>query len=494
MIYDNDMINKPSILLIGIGGAGNNILHHIYTKIKHCANIDFLALNTDMQALKALSIPLSDKLLMGESLTRGLGAGADPRKGKDAAIESSLFIQKKINQQNYKIAFIITGMGGGTGTGASPIIAKLCKNTGIYTIAICSTPFSFEGILRQKQATIGIEELKNEVDNIAIFSNDNIINSQTDITLSNAFSLSDEIFYTPIEIILSTINTTGIINIDFADILTTLKGSKLVTIASGTGQGKWRITKALKDLRESPFIQNLEITKANKILIYITFNETLIMDELRELQDFFQNFNNKIEIIWGIAQDKHLSPEKVKISAIITGVETEDEIIEYSNLNEVSIRKSIPKEIEQEVTKIRNEFKKTKMIAFLIMKFGTGKFYDQIYECIQNILAKKNIIVLRADYKEYHTDLYYNILSYIYAADFGIAVFERIEDEIYNPNVAFEVGFMTALNKPVCLLKEKTLKNLPTDIIGKLYKTFDISNLEESLDKNINKWTDDRGI
>ena len=135
---------------------------------------------------------------------------------------------------------------------------------------------------------------------------------------------------------------------------------------------------------------------------------------------------------------------------------------------------------------------KAKKIALLIMQFGASRFHNDIYENIQKTLIKKNIIVLRADYKEYHTDLYYNILSYIYAADFGIAVFERIDDDLFNPNVAFEVGFMFALNKKVCLLKEKTLKSLPTDIVGKLYKSFDLNNLAESLEKSINKWIDDK--
>lgn len=488
-----DSTADPRILIIGVGGAGNNILYYIYTQIEHHANIDFLALNTDMQALTASPLPLSDKLLIGKSQTGGLGTGADPRKGKEAAIESSSFIQKKIRRHNYQLAFIITGMGGGTGTGASPVIAQICKNAGIYTIAICSPPSPLKEFLRQKQATIGIEKLKNEVENITIFSNDNIINFQTSVTLSQAFSLSDEIFYTPIKIILSAINTPGIINIDFADILRTLEGSKLMTISYGTGRGKKRITNAFKEVIDSPFFQNIEITKANRILLLITFNETLIMEELGELQDFFQNFNDQMEIIWGVAQDKNLSPEKVEISAIITSVENFFEIIEYNDFKEVSIGKNIPKEIESEVTKIKNEFN-GKKIAFLIMKFGTSKFHDQIYEGIRNVLAKKNIIVLRADYKEYHSDLYYNILSYIYAADFGIAVFERIEDEIYNPNVAFEVGFMTALSKPICLLKERTLKNLPTDIMGKLYKTFDLTDLADSLDKNINKWLSDKEI
>lgn len=488
-----ETVKDPFILIIGVGGAGGNIVRHIYDKIENNVNIDFLIVNTDKQALLHLAMPLSSKLLIGESLTGGNGTGADPQKGENAALESAAIIKNKISRHHYRIAFIITGMGGGTGTGASPVIAKICQEADIYTIAICSTPFSFEGILRQKHAANGITAIKKVVDNVAIFSNDNIINLRHSLTISDAFSTSDDIFYTPVEIILSLINSNGIINIDFADILTTLKNSKLVTIAHGSAQGEKRITHALNNLQNSPFLQSFKITEATRVLINIHYNTTLMMCELNELSKFFDKFDDKMEIVWGATQDNRLSPQEIKISAIIAGIENEKEIIEYSKLNEVSIEKNIPKEIEHEVAKIKSDYKDQK-IAFIIMKFGTDKFYNQILENIKTVMRKKNIAVLRADDKEYHTDLYYNILSYIYAADFGIAVFERISDEIYNPNVAFEVGYMTALNKPICLLKEKTLKNLPTDIIGKLYKSFDLANLEETLDKSLSKWMNDREI
>lgn len=489
--FSNNLKVNKFALVIGIGGAGGNVLSYIYKKHKSNDIVDFLALNTDMQALSALEIPLLSKFLIGESITRGNGAGADPEKGQLSAVESSKFIQNILKSNHYKIAFIIAGMGGGTGTGAAPIIAEICKKIGIYTIGICSTPFSFEGYLRQKQAAEGIERLKKNVDNIAIFSNDNIINSAVSVTISDAFSVSDEIFYIPIEIILSILTSSGIINIDFADILTTLKGSKLATIAYGIGKGEKRITKAFENLKDSPFLYNLKITKAQKILLNISYNGELTMDEMLDFKIAMTQFDEHSEIIWGLTTDLKLDSNEVKVSAIITGITDEEEIVEYVKLNELSIEKQLPKEIEKEALRIRKDFK-GKKVAFLIMQFGTSKFHNEIYNHLQKSLIKKNIIVLRADYKEYHPDLYYNILSYIYASDFGIAVFERIDDDLFNPNVAFEVGYMFALNKPVCLLKEKTMKNLPTDIIGKLYKTFDLNDLEKSIENSINKWINDR--
>lgn len=478
-------------LIIGVGGAGGNVLSYIYNNLKSEFGIEYLALNTDMQALTMLNIPIINRYLIGESLTGGTGAGADPDKGRLAAIESSKFIQNIIKSNHYRIVFIIVGMGGGTGTGAAPIIAKLCKSMGLYTFAICSTPFSFEGYLRQKQAADGIAKLKSCVDNITIFSNDNIINSVNSVSFVDAFRISDKYFILPIKIMLSILQDHGIINIDFADIITTLKKAKVATIAYGVGKGKGKITKAFENLKNSPFFHNLQITKAQSVLVNITHNGNLKMDEMNELYTILSQVDERAEIIWGMVVDSELNSNEVKISVIITGITNEEEIVEYIAVNELSIEKQFPKEIEREVLQIKKEFE-GKKIAFLIMQFGASRFHNDIYDNIQKILIKKNIVVLRADYKEYHADLYYNILSYIYAADFGIAVFERIDDDLFNPNVAFEVGFMFALNKKVCLLKEKTLRSLPTDIVGKLYKSFDLNNIAESLEKSINKWIDDK--
>ena len=208
--------NKFAII-IGIGRAGCNVLNYIY---KNCNynGIDFFALSTDMQILSALEIPLSSKLLIGENITHGNGAADNPEKGRLSAMESAEFIENKLESNHYKLAFIVTGMGGGTGTGAAPIIANICKSMGIYTIAICSMPFSFEGQRKIRQALEGIDKLENNVNNIAIVSNEKIINSNSSFTISDVFKTSDELFYIPIDTILSSLMTTGYKNIDYADI------------------------------------------------------------------------------------------------------------------------------------------------------------------------------------------------------------------------------------------------------------------------------------
>lgn len=483
--------NDKFALVIGVGGAGGNIVSHIYNNRLHDSGIDWLAFNTDMQALNNLDLPVINKYLIGEQHTKGVGAGADPDKGRKAALESRNLIRNLIKHNHYRIVFIIAGMGGGTGTGAAPVIAELCRNMGIHTFAICSTPFSFEGNLRQRQANEGIAKLKNFVDNIAIFSNDNIINAVDSVSFSDAFKLSDQYFSIPINTLLSILYSRGIVNVDFADILNTLRGGKIATIAYGIGVGKHRMADAFNDIRNSPFLKNLQISTAQSLLVYISYNADLKMYEMNELSAILSQFPDHIEIIWGIAEDSNLPPGEIRISTIITGITSDDEIVEYIDPNELLIEKQYPIEIEHPIREIRKDFD-GKKIAFIIMQFGTSRFHDEIYNIIRKILLRKNIIAIRADFKEYHSDLYYNILSYIYAADFGIAIFERINDDAFNPNVAFEVGFMLALNKKVCLLKEKTLKNLPTDIVGKLYKTFDLNNLEESIENSLIKWINDK--
>ena len=208
--------------------------------------------------------------------------------------------------------------------------------------------------------------------------------------------------------------------------------------------------------------------------------------------DFFtEKFGSDADIIWGNSYNQDIK-NKISIGAIITGV-IKDQIIEYSDPQEIDIEKNTPRIIEKEVQQIKTEYS-GKKIAFLIMQFGRSRFYNQIVDSIKNSLAKYNIVVLRADDKEYHDDLYYNILSYIHASDFGIAIFERIFDDNFNPNVAFEVGYMLGIKKQVCHLKERTLKSLHSDLMGKLYKEFDIQDIDNSLVPCLEKWLEDKEI
>ena len=319
--------NKLAII-IGAGGAGGNILQYIYHHNQYGEEIDCCALDTDRHVLSALEIPLSNKLLIGG---KGAGAGADPEKGKQAAIESAEAIIKKINSGNYKFAFVITGMGGGTGTGAAPVVAELCRSMGIYTIAICSTPFSFEDYSRHRQATEGIDNLKQHVDTITVFSNDSIINPDSSLTVPEAFNAADKIFYIPIDIICSILKGGGpLTHIDHRDIYTTLRGSKPAIFASGTGVGAKRITKALANLTKSPFLNHLKIEKSKRILLYIhAENEQneLLVKELEEVSDFFAEFSDGIELIWGYGYDSALKPDEIKVSVIVSGITDGEEVI-----------------------------------------------------------------------------------------------------------------------------------------------------------------------
>ena len=207
---------------------------------------------------------------------------------------------------------------------------------GLYTFAICSTPFSFEGYLRQKtkQRKV-IAKLKPCVDNITIFSNDNIINSVNSVSFVDAFRISDKYFILPIKIMLSILQDHGIINIDFADIITTLKKAKIATIAYGIGKGERKITKAFENLKNSPFFYNLQITKAQSILINITHNGSLKMDEMNELYTILSQVDERAEIIWGMVVDPELDSNEIRISVIVTGITNEEEVVEYIGINEL---------------------------------------------------------------------------------------------------------------------------------------------------------------
>ena len=478
-------------IIIGVGGGGCNALNYIYSE-KKSDDIDYYALNTDIQALENLSIPLQNRLLIGDKLTNGQGAGADPKKGEASAIESKQLV-KNFLSKGYKIAFILAGMGGGTGTGAAPIIANACIELDILTISIVSTPFTFEGSLRQKQAKKGIELLSQNSDSVLIFANDNILNYYSTFKFSEAFKYSDFIFKKPIDIIWGIISRPGYINVDFADVETVLKSSGISTITSGMGEGEKRIESALKEILDSPFLSNVNVRNVKNMLVHIeSGTDEIRIDEIGIIMDFFtEKFGSDADIIWGNSYNQDIK-NKISIGAIITGV-IKDQIIEYSDPQEIDIEKNTPRIIEKEVQQIKTEYS-GKKIAFLIMQFGRSRFYNQIVDSIKNSLAKYNIVVLRADDKEYHDDLYYNILSYIHASDFGIAIFERIFDDNFNPNVAFEVGYMLGIKKQVCHLKERTLKSLHSDLMGKLYKEFDIQDIDNSLVPCLEKWLEDKEI
>ena len=304
-------------IIIGVGGAGGYALEYIYKNLTYKDEVDFLAMNLQKSDLERLEIPSTSKV----SLCKDSGILETNRTetAREFALKNADLIKAKLTSTQYKLAFIIAGMGGITGTGASPVIAEICKNTGIYTIAICSFPASFESRSYKTRATEGIQSLLKCVDNLAVFSINKIILWDTSVTLPKLFKIADKACCLPIEIILSTIRTQGIINLDFDDVKTALSGSKTTIFASGKGKGEKRVTKALENLKTSPFLFKHEITEAKNLLISI-FCNNLMSNELAELEMFLEAFSKNIKLTWVYYDDSTLPADEVRVSMMMTEI------------------------------------------------------------------------------------------------------------------------------------------------------------------------------
>lgn len=281
--------------------------------------IDFLAINTDKQALVNLDIPPMNQLLIGENTTKGVNCSTDPDLGEKSAIESSIAIKEHISK-GYKIIFILAAFAGGTGTGASSIIADLCRESGSLVLSIVSSPHKHEGELRQIQAIIGINSLCKCSDAVFLFPNDRIISLQDFENCPISFVASYLIFKTPIEIIMDRILNQGYINIDFDDLNSTLRSvNSLSTLISGTGHGNERISEALRGMYASPYLSEIEMNSTENILVsfeYCTESE-ITMNEIGDAIDSLQDkFGFNTEINWGNCFNPKLT-NQIRISAII---------------------------------------------------------------------------------------------------------------------------------------------------------------------------------
>ncbi len=308
--------NPDSIIkVIGVGGGGSNAVNYMYgLGIK---DVSFVVCNTDAQALTNSPVPL--KIQLGESLTEGRGAGNKPLKGREAAIESLENIQQVL-ADNTKMAFITAGMGGGTGTGAAPVIAKAARDMGILTVGIVTIPFKFEGRIRIEQALEGIAEMEKHVDSLLIINNEKLRDMYGDLKLSNAFSRADNVLATAAKGIAEIITVHGYINVDFADVETVMKNSGVAIMGSATASGEERAIDAIQAALESPLLNNNDIKGAKNILLNITSGEDEItMDEVFEITDYVQGrVGVSASIIWGSGTDEQMS-EEVGVTIIATG-------------------------------------------------------------------------------------------------------------------------------------------------------------------------------
>lgn len=312
-------VNKSrEIKVIGIGGGGSNAVNHMCKQgIK---DVDFIICNTDAQALVSSPVPV--RIQLGESLTEGRGAGNKPEIGRQAAIENLQDVIEAL-EGNTKMVFLTAGMGGGTGTGAAPVIAKATKELGILTVAIVTIPFRFEGQQRINQAIEGINQLEEHVDSLLVINNEKLREIYGDLKLSEAFAKADDILSMAARGIAEIITVPGYINVDFADVETVMKDSGVAILGSGTATGEGRAVKAIETALNSPLLNNNDITGADNILLNITSGEDEIsMDEVGEITDYINHSASRnATIIWGTGMEKSLG-EEISVTIIATGFKT----------------------------------------------------------------------------------------------------------------------------------------------------------------------------
>lgn len=319
---DLDFDYKPSeigdmiIKVVGVGGGGGNAVSHMYREgIK---DVSFLVINTDRQALK--SSPIPNKLQIGP----GLGAGAKPEIARQYALESADEIRAAL-ADGTQMVFVTAGMGGGTGTGAAPIVAQIAREMNILTIGIVTIPFGFEGRRKIKMALEGVEKIRDWVDALLIVNNDRLCKIYPDLEFSNAFSKADDTLTIAASSISEIITSESYVNVDFADVKTTLQNSGVAIISTGYGEGPGRVTMAINDAVNSPLLMGNEIHGAQHILFDICFSheDPITMQEIAELSDFMDQFQDEdIEVIWGATFDDSLG-SKVKMIILASGFNME---------------------------------------------------------------------------------------------------------------------------------------------------------------------------
>jgi cell division protein FtsZ len=309
--------NQSSIIkVLGVGGGGSNAVNHMFRQgIK---GVDFIICNTDAQAME--SSPVPTKIQLGD---KGLGAGSVPAVGKEAAEQRKDEI-REILEKNTQMLFITAGMGGGTGTGAAPVIASVAKELNILTVAIVTHPFAFEGKRRRQQAEEGIKQLKQYVDTLLIISNDKIRELYGDLKLSDAFHKADDVLTTAARGIAEIITVTGYINVDFEDVKTVMKESGKAIMGCAMAEGENRAIEAVKSALASPLLNDNDIEGASNVLLYITSGEEEIsMDEVTEITDYIQReAKSHAEIIWGNGYDDSIG-KNINITLIATGFDIE---------------------------------------------------------------------------------------------------------------------------------------------------------------------------
>ena len=315
MEFDIPKDQSSIIKVIGVGGGGSNAVTHMYNQ--GFAGVDFIVCNTDKQALDASTVPC--KIQLGASLTEGRGAGTIPEIGMNAAIENIDDI-KEILSNNTKMVFVTAGMGGGTGTGAAPVISRVARDLGILTVGIVTVPFNFEGRKRRLQAEEGLKNMRESVDTLLIINNERLREIHGNLTLGNAFAQADEVLSNAAKGIADVISVTGAINVDFNDVNTVMKNSGVAVMGSAVAEGENRAIEAVQAALSSPLLNDNDIEGAEYVLLNITYgNKEVLMDEIADITDYIQaEAGSTADVVWGHGLDESLG-DGLCVTIIATG-------------------------------------------------------------------------------------------------------------------------------------------------------------------------------
>ena len=335
MPFDFPSATSCIIKVIGVGGGGGNAVNHMYKEGIH--DVAFVVCNTDCKALEESPVPV--KVQLGHE---GLGAGNRPQKAREATEESLAEIQNMLNDGT-KMVFITAGMGGGTGTGAAPLIAKVAKDMDILTVGIVTIPFRWEGDKKIDQALDGVEEISKNVDALLVINNEKLSEIYSDLSLDDAFDRADDTLSVAAKSIAEIITMRGKVNLDFNDVKTVLKDGGVAIMSTGYGEGENRVTTAIQNAQHSPLLNNNDIFKSKKVLLNISYSseKKLMMSEMDEVKEFMNRFNREFETKFGIAIDDSLGSQ-VKITLLATGFGVQD--IHMKEMDDRIVKRTIEEE------------------------------------------------------------------------------------------------------------------------------------------------------
>ena len=388
MEFDLPKDTSSIIKVIGVGGGGSNAVNHMYNQ--GIVGVDFIVCNTDRQALDISPVPL--KIQLGASLTEGRGAGAIPEIGKNSAIENIDEIKAFLNK-NTKMVFVTAGMGGGTGTGAAPVIAQVAKEMGILTVGIVTVPFGFEGRKRRQQAEDGLDEMRRNVDTLLVINNERLREISGNLTIGNAFMQADDVLTMAAKGIAEVISVTGAINVDFNDVNTVMKDSGVAIMGSAMADGNDRATKAVQQALSSPLLNDNDISGAKYVLLNITYGaKEVLMDEITEITDFIQDqAGSTADVIWGHGYDETLG-DKLCVTIIATGFNSTP-ITGFEKAPEKTVR-TLEEEPKKEIT---SPLESPTHVNTYVTKTVTESVNEEPFlkaEVVENVLPQQTTFVL----------------------------------------------------------------------------------------------------